>query len=828
MFKNNQQAFFRIIKGKIIIAFLLAFLALGTAWGVSKFVFDKMLDKVEEISSPNNKLRIVNDLSNKISRLDQQQRGLAINQPKNYKGFFKTSRALNLGLDTLANLYQSDSVQLLKIISIKKLLIERDQQFLKYLKVRESLVNTKSFSEEVGKLNNLVNTKVWKADSAIYTTETKTSTTTLTPENENKKGFFNRLFSKKKNDGYKVVSEEFKIKKDTLNAFAEDSILSDMESSLKTIEVEQRLKSKKFLQQESFLSDATNQLTSKMLIILEAVKNEVVIQMNYNGLAAKKVVNKGILQITAILISFLIITILLLYFILSDITKSNKYRKALEVAKEEAEYHGKAKQRFLSNMSHEIRTPLQSIIGYTEQISLQSLPNKKDIAAIQTSSNHLLHIVNEVLDYSRIISGEFNIRTEVFNIDKTIKEVIEVLRPLAKSKSIIIHTEINFPINYQVIGDGFRLKQILFNLIGNAIKFTQKGNVDLLVNFKEDKNNIHFNFIIKDYGIGISEDNLNKIFNEFEQIENQNQTNINQNGTGLGLTIVKKLIENQNGRINVKSKINEGSTFYVYLQYQQTSQEINEIKNSDKLSFDKNFTIWVVDDDQLILDLCGMIFTNNNLNYKCFNNPETILNQKIDTNLQYVFIDMRMPKFSGIEICQILKTKLPQNIKYYAITAQVLPNERDSILDSGFDGIVMKPFKTADLLGIFENKHADIVQKEIIPINLDQLKKMTFGNQQQLEKILKSFIVTCKEDKVLLKNAIVNSDKEEVRLIIHRLAGRIAQMGAKKLASDYRKMELEIEAADFISENIKLKINGLLSKLNTLIKTLENNNYSIP
>ncbi|OAQ38114.1 hybrid sensor histidine kinase/response regulator [Pedobacter psychrophilus] len=823
MFKNNQQVFFRIIKGKIIIAFTLAFLSLAAAWGVSKFVFEKMLNKVEQISLPNDKLRIVNDLFNKISRLDQQQRELAINDTGNYRDFFKTTRKLKSGLDTLGALYQLDSIQLIRIKSIKKLLSERDQQFLKYLKVRESLVNTKSFSDEVNKLNNLVNTKAWKADSTIYTTETKTSTTTLSP-NDNKKGFLNRLFSKKKDEGFKVVSEELKIKKDTLNTFIEDNILSDMESSLKSIEIGQRVKSKKFIQQESSLSDATNKLTSKMLIILEEVKNEVLVQMNYNGLEAKKVVNDGIIQITAILIAFLIITILLLYFILSDITKSNKYRKALEVAKEEAEYYGKEKQRFLANMSHEIRTPLQSIIGYTEQIALQKIPNKNNINAIQSSSNHLLHIVNEILDYSRIISAEFNIRNEVFNIDAYIKEVIEVLKPLAESKSIIINSEINCPANYQVIGDGFRLKQILFNLIGNAIKFSEHSNIELLVNFKEDKKNIHFNFIIKDYGIGISEDNLNKIFNEFEQIENHNQTNLNHNGTGLGLSIVKKLVEIQNGRINVKSKINEGSTFYVYLQYQQTSQQIINKKINNSPNFNKKFTVWIVDDDQLILDLIGLIFTDHNLNYKCFNRPEDILNQDIDDGLKYILIDMRMPKYSGIEICQMLKNKLPHHIKYYAITAQVLPNERDSILNSGFDGIIMKPFKSADLLQIFQNHQA----KENIEINLDQLKKMTFGDQNQLEKILKSFISNCKEDITLLKNAVINSDKDEVRLIVHRLAGRISQMGAKKVAVEFRKMEIEIEGSDGISKQIKSKINELLTQLETLITVLEANNYSIP
>ena len=453
-----QKRFFRAVKSKVIIGFLFACFALLMAWGISKFAFTRMLDTVEEISAPNDRLRIVNDLSHKIARLDQLQRDEAFNKQGNYS-FLKESRKLRSSLDTLRRLYRGDSVQLTRITSIKNLLSDRDKQFVNYLKVRETLVNTKSFSDEVQKLNELVATRTRQTDSAILTTETTTSTTTVAPEEEKKsRNFFTKLFGKKKSDAYKIINEEFKVKRDTLNAKAEDSIMKSMTGSLKNIELEQRQKSQKFLKREADLSNASNALTAKMLQILREVEGEAVAQVDLNGIQAREVVNDGITQITTIIIAFFLLTVILLYLILADITKSNKYRKALEEAKDEAIYHGKAKQRFLSNMSHEIRTPLQSILGYAELITQQEVPKKKDVDAIYQSSIHLLQIVNEVLDYNRIISGEFSFNNQAFDIKKVLEEVVSVMRPLAEQKLLQLNANLDLANIEFVKGDAFRLK----------------------------------------------------------------------------------------------------------------------------------------------------------------------------------------------------------------------------------------------------------------------------------------------------------------------------------------------------------------------------------
>lgn len=812
-----QKRFFRAVKSKVIIGFLFACFALLLAWGISKFAFTRMLNTVEEISAPNDRLRIVNDLSHKIARLDQLQRDEAFNKQGN-NSFLRESRKLRSSLDTLRKLYTGDSLQLTRIKSIKRLLVERDKQFIAYLKVRETLVNTKSFSNEVQKLNELVATRSRQTDSAVLTTETTTSTTTVAPEEEEKsRGFLSKLFGKKKADVYKIINEEFKVKRDTLNAKAEDSIMKSMTGSLKNIELEQRQKSQKFLKREADLSNASNALTNQMLQILREVESEAVAQVDLNGIQAKEVVNDGITQITVIIIIFFFLTVILLYLILTDITKSNKYRKALEEAKDLAEYHGKAKQRFLSNMSHEIRTPLQSILGYAELISQQNHPEKKDVEAIYQSSIHLLQIVNEVLDYNRIISGEFSFNNQVLDIKKILGEVTSVIRPLAEQKLLQLVINLDLGDVEFVSGDAFRLKQILFNLLGNAVKFTLKGAITLNVSCKKQNGNLHFNFTIKDTGIGFDEKDIPKIFNEFEQIESPEQYVLNQTGTGLGLPIVKALIDAQGGRIHVKSKPGVGTTFNIYLTYLETSEKMIDPLDLEHYAIVDPGMVWVIDDDRLILDLCGLIFQKNHIPFKSFNQVADILHEEADSQLKYVLVDMRLPEMTGLELCHILKKKLPDEVKFYAITAQVLPEEREIVLSEGFDGLIMKPFRAVDLLSIFDKKKIESKPPEF---DFSSIEKMTFGDQQMLEKILSRFKQDCISDSAELKMHLDENDQDKSRLIVHRIAGRTAQMGSKTLAQALRQLEIEI-ADNGLNQQIKAEVLNQLTKLDALVVVLK-------
>ena len=354
-------------------------------------------------------------------------------------------------------------------------------------------------------------------------------------------------------------------------------------------------------------------------------------------------------------------------------------------------------------------------------------------------------------------------------------------------------------------------------MLGNAVKFTLKGKVLFNVSSKMQGDGLHFNFIIEDTGVGFDDSDVNIIFNEFEQVEDPDKHAINKEGTGLGLAIVRELVESQGGRIYVKSKIDEGTTFNIFLKYLVAQHQIEEPIFKTQQSAQKKRKVWVVDDDQLILELCGLIFNQHDIPFEIFNSATQILEAPEDKDVKFVLVDMRLPEMTGLELHGILKDKMPNDVKFYAITAQVLPDEKDSILAVGFEGIIMKPFKAADLLSVFDENFVE----EAISYDLTSLEKMTMGDRQMLEKILLRFEKDCFDDIEELQQSVELNNIDRMRLIVHRLAGRIAQIGANDLGTSFRRLEHEIALQNTLGGAEKAQVEMLVLKLKDLMKLIQ-------
>ncbi|MDF2431767.1 MAG: hypothetical protein JWP44_1398 [Mucilaginibacter sp.] len=834
--KLSFISFIRSIQGKILIASVLACVALFMAWQTSKDAFKTVLTSFDNISAPNDKLRLINEISRRVTRLDQMQKAFPLKNPSKYYGFLTETKKLSLKIDTLKKLDADRPNQIMRLSILKKLLQDRDRLYISYLNVRLGFVNNKAFSSQVQLLNKMVNKSAEQTDSLVTTTVKKTATTTFFPspsvsEKEQRHGFFSKLFGKKKsevNDAkvdnpYQIVDSEFKIKKDTIALAMRDSLLKGVGKTIQYIKKAQKTNSELFVRREAMLNKVNAKIVSQILAILKKIENEVVAQTGANNKAAKLAVDDSIKRISLIMLSFFLLTALLVYLILRDVSRINKYRKELEEAKEEAEYHGLAKHRFLTNMSHEIRTPLQSILGYSEIIMKQQYPKKEDIEVIHNSSNHLLQIVNEVLDYNRIISGKFTFANEAFDMQELLNEVISILRLQAEQKKIILKTDYDSSVSASLNGDPFRLKQILYNLLGNAIKFTHKGEVELKVRSKQVSDQVFYRFDVSDTGPGLSPNDLDRIFNEFEQADYEKQT---QKGTGLGLAISKQLIENQGGNVSVTSELGKGSVFTFELPFSKSNVAVsreNQISISDEEL--RPYKVWIVDDDPFILELCARMFEQNKIEYRCFSSPLEMLNAPLDTDVKYILVDIRMPEMSGIELCRLLRKKIPLETQVYALTAQVMPEEHEHVLRGGFNGILTKPFKEVELIGLVR-KHASISNSNVSTpvLNMKTIEKMTFGDPALIATILLRFSEDSLNDIDELYAKINDLDVEAVLLLIHRIAGRTAQAGGRELAESFRLTEMELEKDKELTRERVKHILWLSNQLNDLAMATRNYN----
>ncbi|MCE7041926.1 ATP-binding protein [Dyadobacter sp. CY312] len=829
---TRNKSFTGSVKGKVLLGFLVTSLALGTSWIISKLAFENMLSKLEVLSTPNDKLRLVNKVFKNIIQLNHLQNARTIAGESQKDQFLAQSRELMSTLDTLSILSIDDPMQIIRIDSMKRILETREQIFGNYIKVRSKLVSNQDLSDEVKSISGLITTNKRKPDSTVVKTEKRTTTTTTYTEvpdpfkkqkvEEDKKGFFGRVFSSKKNKKEpetvpaKIVQkQEVNVEVDTLKVAPKDSMIEIVGEAVHAIEKSQKQRTTSFIDREQELSSAGNSLVSQLLRVMQEVEREVVRQSNNDSAQSQKMVAASIDRIEWVMLGFFFLTALLAYLIFTDITKSNKYRSELEEAKEEAEYHSMAKQRFLSNMSHEIRTPLQSIIGYTEALKTDEKPKQQDLNNLHTASEHLLYLVNEVLDYSRIISDQFNFEERTFAITPLLNEVVQMLRPTASQKALQLTLENTIPANLLLKGDPFRLRQILYNLLTNAIKFTDEGEVKLRASAKERENAIVIHFEVADTGIGLSAEQAQRVFNQFEQADPTISRRFG--GTGLGLSIVKSLVEGMDGNIRVESSLGKGTTFFVNIILTQADTPLAEEENKVQKVYDIQGKAWLVDDDTFILKWCSSVLDMYQVEHECFSSPEEVLNQPWDDDVKFVLTDMRMPGMNGAELCARLRETASADVKFYVLTAQALPEERSKLLGMGFDGILMKPFHSNQLLELLE-KSTVKKQPDSPALDLSVLSAMTFGDDTMMREILEIFVKDSREDITKLKEMLDNSEIPEMHELMHRMAGRTGQIGAREVSASFRFYEIAIRDGKEISAR---EISELITQAASVIDQVE-------
>ena len=382
-----------------------------------------------------------------------------------------------------------------------------------------------------------------------------------------------------------------------------------------------------------------------------------------------------------------------------------KNNRKLEEALKKAEKLSKAKDDFVSNMSHELRTPLNAINGFAEILSKSNLDfeQKDAVGIISNSCEILITLVNDILDFSKIESGKLAIEKIPFNLHKATKNIRDLLGKKAEEKNNNLILEIDQRLPISLLGDKVRINQIIVNLVGNALKFTEKGTVTLSVNVQsETESDITLDFSVKDTGIGIPEDKLDSIFERFEQVGVE--TTRKYGGTGLGLNISRNLIELHGGKLKVRSKLGEGSEFYFTITYDKINDAdelkkglLKGTKKSADIELLNNTKLLICEDNIVNIKLFRNLFKNRPNQIQIAENGKIAIeilkkNKKFDA----ILMDIHMPEMGGIEATKYIRKILKLKIPIIGFTANSSKTERDICLATGMNDYVTKTFVPED------------------------------------------------------------------------------------------------------------------------------------
>ncbi|MBA3921671.1 MAG: response regulator, partial [Nostocaceae cyanobacterium] len=505
---------------------------------------------------------------------------------------------------------------------------------------------------------------------------------------------------------------------------------------------------------------------------------------------------------------------------LTEVQERQRAEMELVEAREAALAAARIKSQFLANMSHEIRTPMNGVLGMAELLLKTHLTTQQQNFAqvISNSANHLLTIINDILDFSKLEAGEMRLQTIDFDLNDCIDTVIEVLSSQAEEKGLELAVSIDSQVNRKLQGDPIRLRQILLNLVSNAIKFTDVGEVVLAVTRGVGEGEsggvgemTSLLFSVRDTGIGISVEGQQKLFQSFSQVDASSTRQYG--GTGLGLTICKQIVEQMGGEISVKSEIGQGSTFWFTAQF--LVQDINAITQPSVVEMNseginrielKNHQINILIAEDNLVNQQVLLNQLENLGYRAdfVVNGEQALAMLSQQNYDIVLMDCQMPVIDGYTATQELRRREGSNrhTVVIALTANAMPEDREKCLASGMDDYISKPINLSLLNALLQRWTGSRVEisgvEEIIstaepsslPVNLARLEEVTRGNKSRQQRLLEIFVENAQTDIQAIALAIPINDYSTLEQKAHRLKGSSANVGVTYISDLAAELEI--------------------------------------
>lgn len=809
--------------------------------------FDAIIHSVETMSEDNQELEVATEISKGIVHINNYstiytntfQRG-------DYERYIQERVAVSKKINTLNEQLKDASTDSIK------------HYFKEYLHSIDTWILLNDLSRKndfngISQLISLAEDSISKANLSIPYSSVKVikETTERNEENtfESENGLDDKSTSRKKRTkksrdkkdknvsdegaGLKKIITEISVDTEIDTAYYRqmEELIGRVKETISDAERTKNYQKKRLRTTELKLLETQALLVSKINHILSVIDVENKKMINQKLSVSKVMAEDSSKQLVYILLVCLFISLVFGHFVFSDISRSSYYKAMLEKEKIETERLAKAKEDFLANMSHEIRTPLTNIIGLSEQLSItESNEDKEKLNAIITSSEHLRDIVNDILDLSKIGAGLLKFEQIGFSVQYVIDEILQMFQHGVNDKQLEMITEVNWngltPETTFFLGDPVRLKQLMINLLSNALKFTNEGYVKMNVSVTEAKSCYYINCDVEDTGIGIDAEKQSEIFNDFTQADQAIQRHFG--GTGLGLSISKKIVELQGGRIWMESEPGKGSVFSFRIPYRKAKEAeypVRDTINHTAVGQLKGKKLLVADDDKMIPVVLAPLFNQWGIEYTiCHSSVEAwqLLQEK---QFDILMLDLNMPEMSGYELVELLsgsENELNKGIRLIICSGNLTVEIKQPVLYS----VLPKPFKKKELLNVL----CDIVEvtedpmppvSEMAPYTLNNFIAFANDDPTTLRIFIETFIAQTQNELMEMDQFLQKEDWIQISEVAHKLKNTFGQLEADEVIRILACLESIAEKTELTKTEVSDHIDGLKQVVAEILNSLE-------
>ena len=792
----------RFITGKVVVGYLL--LIAIAVYAVSYIYNIVEQVAVEDFSDNQNRTKIYL-VTNTLSLLYESEAlgQLIVMQQGEITHFNRTLNKARHNLDSLRT-YITDSVQLHKIDTIE-LLLERKRWNARRLLDTWKEANTDSLYivnfERIMAIPDTVINELQVQERI----EVKQDTVVVP---RRKRGFFRRLaeaFAPAKEDTSIVVNSTFQVIKDTLvNAYnPTDTIVSVLRSIQDSVTWQRKRLMELLIERAANLRYSNSIITQEINQMLRDIEEEEVNASLARLYKKQTLVHAASRKIGLIAVSSILVALLFLALISHDISRGMFYRKQLEKAKLVAENLLRSREKLILTISHDIRAPLSSIMGYIELLQRRHPDARQQyyLENMRSSSDHVLSLVNDLLDYQRLESGQIELHRLPFRVPALFQEIGMSFRPLAEAKNLQLEWVLQPEEMEQVyLGDTIRLRQVVSNLLSNAIKFTDEGKVSLIVSIEQvESYQYALVILVRDTGPGIPYEERERIFGEFARLYGTEQVE----GFGLGLSITRKLVQLMHGTLTLESEEGEGSRFKVCVplplagnQFMAVDMPTKEADPEEALpTLDPSLagqqvTCLLVDDDPLQLALTEELLKQSQVEVVCCTNPRKVCEWLRSRSFAVVITDIQMPQMDGYQLLRMIREsdiEGADRLPVVALSANV-GKEQEHYREAGFTAFLNKPFTAAQLISLL-NELLKVRLEPCVGFDFSSLTAFAGEDSEASMGILRTFIEETQKSIEGLMAARAATDRVEAGRIAHKLIPLFAMLGANSLVQHLRLLE---------------------------------------